>query len=124
VLPAILKELLKLRSLAKKKMREYESGSSQWAIYNGRQLGLKVTANSVYGASGTLRGALVNLDVAAAVTSSGREDLFQTRELGHQISSRKDEFGVDKHGKQTITCSMEIIYGGTCCFHSSLYITL
>jgi DNA polymerase elongation subunit (family B) len=123
VLPAILKELLKLRSLAKKKMREYESGSSQWAIYNGRQLGLKVTANSVYGASGTLMGALVNLDVAAAVTSSGREDLFRTRELVHEISSRKDEFGVDKHGKQTITCSMEIIYGGTRCFHSSLCIT-
>jgi len=124
-LPRILNELLTLRSKAKNEMKKYAPGSPEWSVYNGRQMGLKVTANSVYGASGTLLGTLVNLDVAAAVTSSGRADLFRTVELVHNISKRRKEFGYckdkegnllyDKEGNPLwkFPYPMEVIYGDT-----------
>lgn len=95
IIPTILDELLSLRAKAKGLLKRAKWGTQEWAMYNGRQNGLKVVANSMYGALGTLLGQLVNLDVAETVTTSGREALFQTCEVLEEISRRRKEFGYE-----------------------------
>lgn len=96
VIPMILDELLNLRAQAKSMMKKCKYGSSEWAMYNGRQMGLKVTANSVYGALGTLLSQLANLDVAETVSTAGRTALNRTKLLVEEISRRRKEFGYER----------------------------
>lgn len=54
VLPMILEELLSARKQAKRDMgaAKGRSDNAAYAVYDGRQLALKVSANSVYGCVG------------------------------------------------------------------------
>eukprot|EP01084_Bolivina_argentea_P116188 206496_1 len=62
VLPQILQNLLSERKKVKKMMKELilnnKQNSMLYAVYNGRQLALKISANSVYGFTGATVGAL------------------------------------------------------------------
>lgn len=80
-LPAILSELLYERSLAKQKMRGLDSTSEEYKKFDAQQLGLKVIANSVYGATGVVRGALSAVFIGAWVTKFGRECLEKVKDL-------------------------------------------
>lgn len=78
LLPRILKQLLQARSRAKKLM-EKEEDKMKRMVYNGRQLALKVSANSVYGFTGQSVGQLPCLAISASVTAYGREMIDLTR---------------------------------------------
>eukprot|EP00968_Pinguiococcus_pyrenoidosus_P017990 scaffold1833_cov255-Pinguiococcus_pyrenoidosus.AAC.8 len=80
ILPEILEELLGARKRAKKDMKN-ATDAFEKAVQNGRQLALKVSANSVYGFTGATVGQLPCLEIASSVTSYGRELLLQTRSL-------------------------------------------
>jgi DNA polymerase delta subunit 1 len=54
ILPAILEELLAARKRAKKDMKNAPTEFEK-AVQNGRQLALKISANSVYGFTGEFR---------------------------------------------------------------------
>ena len=84
VLPTILKELLKARSHAKSLMKD-EKDPFKKAIYNGRQLALKVSANSVYGFTGAQKGVLPLLPISQSVTSYGRTMLDHTKARVEEI---------------------------------------
>jgi DNA polymerase delta subunit 1 len=97
IIPIILDELLTLRAAAKKTQRRYTKGKDvEWDVYEGRQMGLKLFANSVYGSLGTLQGTLANFDVAEAVTSSGRRDLLKTSDIIKAIFARRESFGYER----------------------------
>ena len=49
------------------------------AVQNGRQLALKVSANSVYGFTGATVGQLPCVPIASSVTAYGRNLLLETR---------------------------------------------
>lgn len=49
------------------------------AVQNGRQLALKISANSVYGFTGATVGQLPCLPIASSVTAYGRNLLLETR---------------------------------------------
>lgn len=49
------------------------------AVYDGRQLALKISANSVYGFTGAGRGAMPCLEIASSVTSIGRQMIDKTK---------------------------------------------
>ena len=49
------------------------------AVQNGRQLALKISANSVYGFTGATVGQLPCVPIAASVTAYGRNLLLETR---------------------------------------------
>ena len=49
-------------------------------MLNGRQLALKISANSVYGITGATVGKLPCLPIASSVTAYGREMIEKTRE--------------------------------------------
>lgn len=100
ILPEILEELLSARKEAKRLMGTAVDPMEK-AVYNGRQLALKVcdvyyeiewvyiwfsilsqiSANSVYGFTGAQVGKLPCLAISSAVTSFGRQMINRTKEV-------------------------------------------
>ncbi|KAJ1897364.1 DNA-directed DNA polymerase delta, partial [Kickxella alabastrina] len=77
LLPHILKELLSARKQAKNEMKN-ETDPFRIQVLNGRQLALKISANSVYGFTGALNGRLPCLQISASVTAFGRDMIHET----------------------------------------------
>ncbi|KAK8232263.1 DNA polymerase delta catalytic subunit [Phyllosticta capitalensis] len=102
LLSQILEELLGARKRAKKELA-IETDSFKKAILNGRQLALKVSANSVYGLTGATNGKLPCLAIASSTTSYGRQ----------MIEKTKDE--VEKHYtmENGYSHDSQVIYGDT-----------
>lgn len=102
ILPTILEELLAARKRAKKDMKNATDPLVK-AVMNGRQLALKVSANSVYGFTGATIGALPCIPISSSVTAYGRDMINLTKE------------SVEK--KYTIangyTADAQVIYGDT-----------
>ncbi|DBA02210.1 TPA: hypothetical protein N0F65_007620 [Lagenidium giganteum] len=84
ILPMILEELLSARKQAKRDMNA-ATDPMEKAVQNGRQLALKVSANSVYGFTGANVGQLPCIPIASSVTAYGRQLLYQTREEVERI---------------------------------------
>merc|ERR1711865_364419 len=80
LLPRVLQELLSARKKAKKEMKEAEDPLTQMVL-NGRQLALKVSANSVYGFTGATVGQLPCLEISASVTAFGRQMIDHTKAM-------------------------------------------
>lgn len=80
LLPEILESLLQQRSKAKLDLKN-EKDPARKAVLDGRQLALKISANSVYGFTGATVGKLPCLEISAAVTAFGREMLHKTKDL-------------------------------------------
>ena len=74
VVPNILTTLLKERATVKKLLKT-EKNFFTAKILDGKQLALKVTANSLYGALGADTSPILDRDIAACTTSIGRERL-------------------------------------------------
>ncbi|CAK9041258.1 DNA polymerase delta catalytic subunit [Durusdinium trenchii] len=80
LLPMILEELLAARKRAKKAMAEATDPLTK-SVLNGRQLALKVSANSVYGFTGATVGVLPCLDISSSVTAFGRTMIDHTKQM-------------------------------------------
>lgn len=78
LLSQILEELLSARKRAKKELA-IETDPFKKAVLNGRQLALKVSANSVYGITGATVGKLPCLAIASSTTSYGRQMIEKTK---------------------------------------------
>ena len=78
ILPLILDELLAARKQAKADMNN-ATDPMEKAVQNGRQLALKISANSVYGFTGATVGQLPCVPIASSTTSYGRTLLLETR---------------------------------------------
>lgn len=78
VLPEILEELLSARKVAKRDMKAAKDPFVK-AVQNGRQLALKISANSVYGFTGATVGQLPCLAISSSVTSYGRDMIQATK---------------------------------------------
>lgn len=78
LLSQILEELLGARKRAKKELA-VETDAFRKAVLNGRQLALKISANSVYGITGATVGKLPCLAIASSTTSYGRQMIEKTK---------------------------------------------
>lgn len=87
VIPKILREVLTARSMQKKKMAMYDKGTIERSRHNGAQLGLKVTANSMYGFT-----AKILPELSEAVTSMGRHLLEYTRDRVYEIGQQNPRY--------------------------------
>lgn len=74
VLPTIIDNLLRARKEVRQTMKTV-SDPSLLAILNQRQLSYKISANSMYGATGVKSGVLPFMPVAMCVTYTGRESI-------------------------------------------------
>ncbi|RYP52485.1 hypothetical protein DL768_002312 [Monosporascus sp. mg162] len=79
LLAQILEELLAARKQAKRELA-VETDPFKKAVLNGRQLALKISANSVYGLTGATTGKLPCLEIASSTTSYGRQMIEKTKE--------------------------------------------
>lgn len=88
VLPQILLKLLNKRNETKKIMKK-EPDPFKKAILDGLQLAYKVTANSIYGQLGSSVGPIEKVQVAASITTTGRQllELAQNFILKHYQGS-------------------------------------
>ncbi|KAJ0976850.1 hypothetical protein J5N97_012324 [Dioscorea zingiberensis] len=80
ILPEILEELLAARKRAKADLKEAKDPFER-AVLDGRQLALKISANSVYGFTGATIGQLPCLEISSSVTSYGRQMIEHTKKL-------------------------------------------
>ncbi|KAH7033452.1 DNA polymerase delta catalytic subunit [Microdochium trichocladiopsis] len=78
LLAQILEELLAARKQAKCELA-VETDPFKKAVLNGRQLALKISANSVYGLTGATTGKLPCLEIASSTTSYGRQMIEKTK---------------------------------------------
>ncbi|KAH0536846.1 DNA-directed DNA polymerase delta [Glutinoglossum americanum] len=102
LLTTILEELLSARKKAKRELA-VEKDPFKKAVLNGRQLALKISANSVYGLTGATVGKLPCLQIASSTTSYGRQMIEKTKE---EVEARyKIENGYSHDA--------EVIYGDT-----------
>jgi len=78
ILPMILENLLDRRKMAKRAMKEATDAFTR-GIMNGRQLALKMCANSVYGYCGSPTCAIPCQGISTGVTSHGRKMIFDSK---------------------------------------------
>lgn len=80
LLPEMLESVLHERKMVKKQMKKIlDKTSTGYKVLDGRQLGLKVVANSMYGFTGATTGFLPEKRIAASVTKYGRYMITQTK---------------------------------------------
>ena len=85
IVPAVLRELLNNRTATKKLMKQ--ATEEERKFLDAKQYAMKILLNSFYGYSGYARARLYSLAVANAVTSFGRENILQTKQLIDDIGS-------------------------------------
>ena len=78
-------------------------------VFNQRQLGYKVTANSLYGQCGARTSAFYDKDIAASTTATGRKLLTYGKRIIEDVYG--DRVCDTKHGK--VQSNAEYIYGDT-----------
>ncbi|CAE8679199.1 unnamed protein product [Polarella glacialis] len=84
LVPMVLEELLLARAQAKRELKQATAlgGDPQLrAVLDGRQLALKISANSVYGFTGMSQGTMPCQAIAASVTAYGRQMIEKAKEL-------------------------------------------
>ena len=72
LVPQLLESLLAVRASVRAEAKKFDPNSDIAKGLNGRQLGIKIVANSQYGFFGATNGRLPFLEVSSAVTSHGR----------------------------------------------------
>lgn len=103
VLPMIVEELIQARKKAKKLMAQADNNVTKMVL-NGRQLALKISANSVYGYTGASAGGqLPCLEVAVSITTLGRCMIEKTKE-------KVESYYNQQHGFQH---NAIVVYGDT-----------
>ncbi|KAH9668764.1 DNA polymerase delta catalytic subunit [Citrus sinensis] len=102
ILPEILEELLAARKRAKADLKEAKDPLEK-AVLDGRQLALKISANSVYGFTGATVGQLPCIEISSSVTSYGRQMIEHTKKL---VEDKFTTVGGYEH-------NAEVIYGDT-----------
>jgi DNA polymerase delta subunit 1 len=94
ILPQILDELLAARKRAKRDMA-LATDPMEKAVQNGRQMALKISANSVYGFTGATVGQLPCVPIAASTTAYGRNLLLETRSFVESTYTIANGFSSD-----------------------------
>lgn len=108
ILPLILSELLGARKKAKGALKDEKAkgdaaDKTLLGVYDGRQLALKVSANSIYGFTGAAVGQLPCVEIANSVTGFGREMIEATKQCVEDTYTIANGYSHDA----------QVIYGDT-----------
>lgn len=98
LLPDLLTALLAERAAVRAEQKKVQKTDPRYDLFEGRQLALKISANSVYGFSGATVGRFPCVPVAAFVTGQGRDGIMFTKTL---LEREESAIGV------------QVIYGDT-----------
>lgn len=109
IMPSILEELLAARS-ATRKLAAKQTDDFMKNVLDKRQLGYKVTANSLYGQCGAKTSSFYEIDVAASTTATGRKLLLYAKRVVEETYGNA-ECETECHG--VIKTRAEYVYGDT-----------
>ena len=109
IMPSILEELLQARATTRK-MAKAEKDPFMQNVLDKRQLGYKVTANSLYGQCGATTSTFHERDVAASTTATGRMMITYAKRIIEEVYGNL-VYETKKHGP--VLCSAEYVYGDT-----------
>lgn len=120
IMPSILKELLVARKATRKKIPD-EKDEFMKQVLEQRQLGYKLTANSLYGQCGAKTSTFYEKDIAACTTATGRMLLIYARRIieetyGNKICYTK-EYG-------PVLSKAEYIYGDSVANYTPVYVKI
>jgi DNA polymerase elongation subunit (family B) len=118
IMPSILEELLVARKTTRKLIPQ-QTDEFMKQVLDQRQLGYKVTANSLYGQCGAKTSTFYEKDIAACTTATGRMLLTYAKKIieecyGDKICQTKE------HGP--VLTKAEYIYGDSVAYDTPLYI--
>jgi DNA polymerase elongation subunit (family B) len=119
IMPSILEELLVARKTTRK-LIPLETDEFMKNVLDKRQLGYKVTANSLYGQCGAKTSTFYEQDIAACTTATGRLLLTYAKKIieecyGDSICNTKE------HGP--VLTKAEYIYGDSVANYTPVYIS-
>ena len=118
IMPSILKELLKARKDTRKLIPQ-QSDEFMKQILDQRQLGYKVTANSLYGQCGAKTSTFYEKDIAACTTATGRNLLTYAKRIIEECYGNKI-CETEKYGP--VLTKAEYIYGDSVANYTPIYI--
>uniref|UniRef100_A0A6C0HZ07 DNA-directed DNA polymerase n=1 Tax=viral metagenome TaxID=1070528 RepID=A0A6C0HZ07_9ZZZZ len=109
IMPSILEELLKARSATRKESQKMEKTDPFMAnILDKRQLGYKVTANSLYGQCGARTSTFYEKDVAACTTATGRMMIIYAKRIIEEVYGDRV---YETACQGPVRCKAEYVYG-------------
>jgi DNA polymerase elongation subunit (family B) len=119
IMPSILKELLKARKDTRK-LIPLQSDDFMKNVLDQRQLGYKVTANSLYGQCGAKTSTFYEKDIAACTTATGRKLLTYAKRIIEECYGNKI-CNTEKFGP--VLTKAEYIYGDSVANYTPIYIS-
>jgi len=132
IVPAIIHELLTARNDTKAQMKK-ESDMFMKNVLDKRQLGLKVTANSLYGQFGSKTSPFFQKDVAASITAIGRKMITYVKRMVEELYGKLvvdvpevySEKGYIANVKMEKTkCCAEYVYGDSVANYTPVYVRI
>jgi len=119
IMPSILKELLKARKDTRKLIPQ-QTDDFMKNVLDQRQLGYKVTANSLYGQCGAKTSTFYEKDIAACTTATGRKLLTYAKRIIEECYGNKI-CETEKYGP--VLTKAEYIYGDSVANYTPIYIS-
>jgi DNA polymerase elongation subunit (family B) len=120
IMPAILEELLKARSDTRK-MIKTEKDPFMQNILDKRQLGYKVTANSLYGQCGAKTSTFYEKDIAASTTATGRTMITYAKRMIEEVYGDR-LYETEAHGP--VLTKAEYVYGDSVANYTPVYLRI
>jgi len=110
IIPSIIGDLLKARKETRKKA-ESEPDPFLANVLDKRQLGYKVTANSLYGQMGSSVSTFFEKDVAASITSIGRQMITYAKRMVEEIYGNSVYELKSGTGVRVVGTKSQYVYG-------------
>ena len=118
IMPSILEELLAARS-ATRKLIPKQTDDFMKNVLDKRQLGYKVTANSLYGQCGAKTSSFYEIDVAASTTATGRKLLLYAKRVVEETYGNA-ECQTSNYG--VVNTRAEHVYGDSVAAYTPVYV--
>ncbi len=118
IMPSILEELLYARASTRKLIKTEKDPFMQ-NILDKRQLGYKVTANSLYGQCGARTSTFYEKDVAASTTATGRMMIIYAKRIIEEVYGDM-VYETAMHGP--VKCNAEYVYGDSVANYTPVYV--
>lgn len=118
IMPDVLEELLAARK-ATRKLAEATEDPFMANILDKRQLGYKVTANSLYGQCGAKTSTFYDVDIAASTTATGRKLLTYGKRIVEEVYG---DAKVESKKFGFVNTKAEYIYGDSVANYTPIYI--
>jgi DNA polymerase elongation subunit (family B) len=118
IMPSILEELLTARKTTRKLIPQ-QTDEFMKNVLDKRQLGYKVTANSLYGQCGAKTSTFYEMDIAAATTSTGRLLLTYAKKV---IEECYGDSVCETANHGPVLTKAEYIYGDSVANYTPVYV--